>query len=271
MKNLIMMKKIAFFSLSILCIWTLNGSYAIAGDTSLNIDINNGFKNARELYSRRENRENLKSAIDIYQNVLKQIPDNSENYNKKRAEVLIELSRCYFKMAEYHATDNNEKATWFEMGEACGREATSLDPKNVGGYYWMAQNLGEHGSISKFYFLKRKKDFEEALRKAEALDNPQKPYDYSGINRTLAAYYTPRFMWGNLNKALEYAKKMEDSPRYLSNLSVLADLYWKSDKEKAKKYAKCAINADLSQFPETQFENSFQQKTLAEKWGKLLK
>ena len=92
------------------------------------------------------------------------------------------------------------------MGEACGREATSLDPKNVGGYYWMAQNLGEHGSISKFYFLKRKKDFEKALRKAETLDNPQKPYDYSGINRTLAAYYTPRFMWGNLDKALEYAK-----------------------------------------------------------------
>jgi hypothetical protein len=72
-------------------------------------------------------------------------------------------------------------------------------------------------------------------------------------------------MWGNLNKALEYAKKMKYSPRYLNNLSVLADLYWNSDKEKAKKYARCAINADLSQFPETQFENSFQQKTLAEK------
>ena len=27
---------------------------------------------------------------------------------------------------------------------------------NVGGYYWMAQNLGEYGSISKFYFLNKK-------------------------------------------------------------------------------------------------------------------
>jgi len=87
----------------------------------------------------------------------------------------------------------------------------------------------------------------------------------------LAAYYTPRFIWGNLDKALEYAKKMEDSPRYLNNLSVLADLYWEFDKEKAIKYAKRAINADLSQFPETQFENSFQQKILDGKWGKLLK
>ena len=271
MKNLIMMKIITLFSISMLCIWTLNASYTIAGHTSLNIDINKEFKNARELYNRRENHESLKSAIEIYQNVLRQIPDNSENCNKKKAEVLIELSRCYFKMAEYHATCNDEKAAWFEMGEAYGREAISLDPQNVGGYYWMAQNLGEHGCISKFYFLNKKSDFEEALRKAETLDNPQKPYDYSGINRTLAAYYTPRFIWGNLDKALEYAKKMEDSPRYLNNLSVLADLYWEFDKEKAIKYAKRAINADLSQFPETQFENSFQQKILDGKWGKLLK
>jgi len=144
---------------------------------------------------------------------LRQIPDNSEYCNKKKAEVLIELSRCYFKMAEYHATDNNEKVAWLEMGEAYGKEATFRDPKNVGGYYWMAQNLGEHGSISKLYFLNKKSDFEEALRKAEALDNPQKPYDYSGINRTLAAYYTPRFMWGNLDKAREYAKKNGRQPK----------------------------------------------------------
>ena len=265
-----MMKQIAVFFLTLLCIWTLNGSYAIAGHTSLNIDINKEFKNASELYNQRENRENLKSAIEIYQNVLKQIPNKGETRNKKRAEVLIELSRCYFKMAEYHAKDNHEKATWFEIGEAHGREAIELDPSNAGGYYWMAQNLGEHGSISKFYFLNKKCDFEDALKKAEMLDNPQKPYDYSGINRTLAAYYTPRFLWGNLDKALEYAKKMEDSPRYLTNLSVLAELYWKVDRKKALEYAKRALYTDVSQFPETQFENSIEQKELAEKWGKLL-
>ncbi len=265
-----MMKKIALFSFSVLCIWALNTGYTIAKHTGLSLDINKEFKNARELYNRRENRKSLQSAIEIYQNILKQISGQDETCNKKRAEVLIELSRCYFKMAEYHAKDNNEKASWFEIGEKCGREAIAFDQNNVGGYYWMAQNLGEHGSISKFYFLNKKGDFEEALKRAEMLDNPQNPYDYSGINRTLAAYYTPRFMWGNLDKALKYAKKMEDSPRYLNNLSVLADLYWKSDKEKAIKYAKYAINADLSQFPETQFENAFEQKELAEKWRKLL-
>ena len=41
-----MMKKIALFSISMLCIWTLNASYTIAGHTSLNIDINKEFKNA---------------------------------------------------------------------------------------------------------------------------------------------------------------------------------------------------------------------------------
>ncbi|MBI2470735.1 MAG: hypothetical protein HYV59_05765 [Planctomycetes bacterium] len=270
MKKLKMMKKIALFSFSVLCIWTLNTGYTIAKHTGLSPDINKEFKNAGELYNRRENRKSLQSAIEIYQNILKQIPGQDEPCNKKRAEALVELSRCYFKMAEYHAKDNNEKASWFEIGEKCGREAIAFDHNNVGGYYCMAQNLGKHGSISKLYLLNKKCDFEEALKKAETLDNPQKPYDYSVVNRTLAAYYTPRFMWGNLDKALEYAKKMEDSPRYLNNLSVLADLYWKADKEKAIKYAKCAINADLSQFPENKFENSFQQKDLAVKWGKLL-
>ena len=265
-----MMKKIALCVLPILCIWTFNDRCTLAGHTSLNTDMSREFKNARKLYNKREIRENLKAAIGIYRNVLKQIPDNCENCNEKRAEVFIELSRCYFKMAEYHVTDTNEKSMWFEMGEECGREATILDPNNAGGYYWMAQNLGEHGNISKFYFLNKKCDFEEALRKAEMLDNPKKSYDYSGINRTLAAYYTPRFMWGNLDKALEYAKKMEDSPRYLSNLSVLADLYWKVDRKKALEYAKRALYADVSQFPETQFENLFEQKELAEKWRKLL-
>ena len=42
---------------------------------------------------------------------------------------------------------------------------------------------------------------------------------------------------------------MEDSPRYLCNLSVLADLYWKSDKKKAEGYAKRIVNADISRYP----------------------
>ena len=270
MKIRIMMKKVAFYALPALFIWTLNTVTTSAKHTSPDVTILKEFRSAREFYNRRDRSKHLQSAIETYKNVLAQMPEKCEDCNKKRAEVLIELSRCYFKMAEYHAKDNDEKAQWFEMGEGCGREATACDPNNAGGYYWLAQNLGKHGSISKLYFLNRKSDFEDALRKAEELDNPQNPYDYSGINRTLAAYYTPRFMWGNLDKALEYAKKIEDSPRYLSNLSVLADLYWKFDRKKAIEYAKRALHADLSLFPETQFENTFEQKELAKKWEKLL-
>lgn len=246
-------------------IWVLDVGYAFAED-SLNIDVSGEIQRAKDLYNQRENRENLKSAIDIYGNILKHIPKLEESCNNKRAEVLIELSKCCFKMAAYHEKNNHEKAVWFERGEGHGREAVSLDPDNVGGYYWMAQNIGEHGSISKLYFMSRKTDFEEALKKAEMLDNSNEPYDYSGIYRTLTAYYTPRFLWGNLTKALEYAKKMEDSSRYLANLSVLADLYWKADKNKAEGYAKRILDADLSRFPETQFENSVEQKEAAQKW-----
>ncbi|MEK6636037.1 MAG: hypothetical protein AABY38_06720 [Planctomycetota bacterium] len=257
------------FFLTLICIYTLTVSQAFAGN-SISTDINCKLQKAKEFYNQRENSENLKLAIEEYKNILKQMPQGKEIYNKNCAEILIELSKCCFKLAEYHVKDNNEKALWFETGEKYGREAISLDSNNVGGYYWMVQNIGEHGCISKLYFLNKKNDFEEAIKKARLLDNHNKPYDYSGVYRTLAAYYTPRFMWGDLDKALEYAKKMEDSPRYLINLSVLADLYWKVDRERAKKYAKCVMNADLSKFPETQFENSIVQKDTAKKWRKLL-
>ncbi len=43
------------------------------------------------------------------------------------------------------------------MGEKYGRKAISLDSENVGGYYWMVQNLGRHGSLDKLYFLNKKR------------------------------------------------------------------------------------------------------------------
>ena len=58
---------------------------------------------------------------------------------------------------------------------------------------------------------------------------------------------------------------MEDSPRYLSNLSVLADLYWKVDRKKALNMRNAPLCRRIT-IPETQFENLFEQKELAEKW-----
>ncbi len=258
---------VSFFWVMGIFVLTINHTLA---KNSLDVDIHGKLQKAKTLYNKRENCDNLKSAVGVYKNIVEQLP-HQEMYNSTRAEVLIELSKCYFKLAEYYAKDCTEKAAWFETGEKYGREAITYDPNNVGGYYWMAQNLGEHGSISKLYFLNKKSDFEEALKKAEELDNPKEPYDYSGVYRTLAAYYTPRLFWGDLDKALGYAQKMEKSTRYLSNLSVLADLYWKVDKAKGVEYAKRVISADLSQFPETLFENSFEQKETGKNWGKLLK
>ncbi len=265
-----MIKKITSFFFLKVCILTLVISHNSIGG-NLNTGINGKLQRAKELYNQRENVERLKSAIDLYENILEQLPKRKETFNKKRTKVLVELSKCYYKMAVYHAKNNREKVAWFKLGEKHGREAILLDTENVGGYYWMAQNLGELGGINKLYFLNKRNDFEKALIKAETLDNPQDPYDYAGIYRILTAYNTPRYLWGNLEKALEYARKMENSSRYLSNLSVLADLYWKVDKTIAKDYAKRVIDADLSQFPETQFENALEQKEVVDKWSKLLK
>lgn len=246
-------------------VWGSHSGYVFAKNV-LAVDINSQLQKAQELYRQRENRKCLESAIEQYKNILKQLPRAEDVYGKTAADIYIQLSKCYYKMATYHAYDNKEMAMCFKTGEEYGRNAMSLDPYNIGGYYWMAQNLGQHGSINKLYFLKKKGDFEDALKKAELLDNPDKPYDYSGVYRTLTAYYTPRFLWGNLDKALEYAGKIEATTCYLCNLSVLADLYLKVDKKKSQEYANQIIHADLSHFPETRFENSFEQKEIAQKW-----
>ena len=264
MESASLTEKIVKLFLTLLGICILNAGYTFAED---GFRIDKELVRASELYKQRENRESLTLAVEIYENISKHIPQGETSNNNDRAEALVALSRCCFKLASYHTKSNKEKAAWYEKGEGYGRKAVQTDPSNVGGYYWMAQNIGEHGSISKLYFLNRKSEFEDALKKAELLDNPQEPYDYAGIYRTLTAYHTPRFLWGNLEKALEYAKKMEDSPRYLCNLSVLADLYWKTDKKKAEGYAKQIVNADISRYPETQFENSIEQKEVAGKWS----
>lgn len=257
-------KKIVKQFLSIIGLCLLTMGYACAED---GFCIDKELVKADELYRHRENRDSLVSAIKTYETVLEQTPQGDAAVAGNRARVLVSLARCCFKLASYHGRNNKEKAALYEKGEDYARKAVQTDPSNVGGHYWMAQNIGEHGSISKLYFLNRKSEFEEAMKKAEALDNPQEPYDYSGIYRTLTAYNTPRFLWGDLEKALEYAKKVEDSTRCLCNLSVLADLYWKTDKKKAEDYAKQIMNADISQYPETQFENSVEQKEVADKWG----
>src|SRR5574341_664736 len=164
-----MIKKIASFFFLKVCILTLVISHNSMGG-NLNTSINGKLQRAEELYNQRENVESLKLAIDLYKNVLGRIPKREGTFNKKRAKVFIEISKCYYKMAVYHAKNNREKAVWFKLGEKNGREAMSLDPDTVGGYYWMAQNLGELGGISKLYFLNKKNDFEEALTKAETLD-----------------------------------------------------------------------------------------------------
>jgi tetratricopeptide (TPR) repeat protein len=258
--------KITFLFCILLTILISRNIHTFAENTPV-IDISGALSKAHEFYCQRENINRLKSAIKLYKKILGQLHNSGETSCKITSEIHTELSKCYFKMASYHLQTNNAKALFYKTGEKHGKKAIAKNPENVGGYYWMVQNLGQHGSINKLYFLNRKGEFEKALEKAETLDNPNEPYDYSGIYRTLAAYYTPRFLWGNMDKALDYAKKMEDDTHYLCNLVILAEIYEKIDKDKSQEYINRIIKANVAQFPETQFENTIEQQEVIQKWG----
>ncbi|MBI5186098.1 MAG: hypothetical protein HZA01_10290 [Nitrospinae bacterium] len=78
----------------------LTAGYALAED---GLDINSALEKANKFYEQRGNPENLKAAVEVYENILRHIPQVEASGAGGRAKALTALSRCCFKLATYHA------------------------------------------------------------------------------------------------------------------------------------------------------------------------
>lgn len=226
-------------------------------------DLQSLLTKAKEYYSRRENREALENAIKTSEEALKIIDNPPQAGKKAKASVYVELSKYHFKLGEHHLKDN--KADVFFKGVEYAQLAISLDPENVGGYYWKAENLGRWGETNRFGFLARRSEFEDALKEVIARD---RSYDYWGADRTLGAYYIPRALfWGDRKKAIEHIEMaVKKEPAYLWNLMIQAEVYQGVDKDKSNSILQSILNYDINQLPDARFENMWiQEKVIGDR------
>lgn len=222
---------------------------ALLGD-----DLQSLLTKARAYYSRREDKEALENAIKTCEEALKIIGNDDK---KAKASIYVELSKYHFKLGEHHVKDN--KSDVFFKGVEYAQQALSLDPENAGGYYWKAASLGRWGESNKFGFLKRRSEFEDALKEVIARD---RSYDYWGADRTLAAYHIPRALfWGDREKAAEHIETaVKGAPAYLWNLMIQSEVYQGVDKDKSERILQSILNQDVNQLPDARFENLWIQE-----------
>ncbi len=220
-------------------------------------DVQSLLNKARKSYSTRENGESLENAIKTSEEALKVINNPPEADKKAKASIYVELSKYHFKLGEHHVKDN--KSQVFFKGVEYAQLAISLDPENVGGYYWKAANLGRWGETNRLGFLARRSEFEDALK--EVIDR-DRSYDYWGADRTLAAYYIPRVLfWGDRKKAIEHIEMaVKEEPTYLWNLMIQAEVYQGVDKDKSEAILQSILKQDINQLPEARFENVWIQE-----------
>ncbi|HHT9126979.1 MAG TPA: tetratricopeptide repeat protein [Candidatus Brocadiia bacterium] len=217
-------------------------------------DLQSLLNKARKYYSTRENGESLENAIKTSEEALKIVGNDDK---KAKASIYVELSKYHFKLGEHHVKDN--KSEVFFKGIEYAQLAISLDQENAGGYYWKAANLGRWGETNKFGFLARRSEFEDALKEVIARD---RPYDYWGADRTLAAYYIPRVLfWGDRKKAIEHIEMaVKGEPAYLWNLMIQAEVYQGVDKDKSEAILQSILKQDINQLPDARFENMWIQE-----------
>ena len=229
-------------------------------------DVQEHLKKARECYANRADKEELKNAIKECEQALEKAGDDDET----RAEIYVELSKCYFKLAEYHEKDNNAEV--FYSGYEHAEEAVKIAPEKAEEYYWKAVNFGYYcKNGSGWTKLKRcsrvGSEFVKSLERVIAIDPS---YDYWGAHRALAAYYI-NVPWPlkDKEKAVDHIEKAMNenngAPNYLWNMLIQAKVYKGIDKEaEAKSILQSILEQDVNQLPEDiRIENKHAQKKAA--------
>lgn len=227
---------------------------------------------AKECYVKREDRDELKKAEGFCKKAMDIVTDE-----ETKAEIYVELSKCYFKLAEYHEKDNNAEV--FYSGYEYAEKAVKIAPEKAEEYYWKAVNFGYYcKNGAGWKKLKRcssvGSEFKASLERVIDIDPS---YDYWGAHRALAAYYI-NIPWPlkDKGKAVDYIEKaMNESngaPNYLWNMLIQAKVYKGVDKEaEAKNILQSILEQDINQLPDGARIESKHARKEAEKMLKDMK
>ncbi|MEW6517121.1 MAG: tetratricopeptide repeat protein [candidate division FCPU426 bacterium] len=211
---------------------------------------------ANEWYDQRENPEAVPKAIDLYQQVLAQDPNNYQ--------ALWRLSRCCWWQGDH--SPRNQQMALYDLGQQTGERARAAAPQEVDGHYWYGACVGRaaevRGVLNSLFAI-------DPIRKAMETVLSLDPKHAHALY-VLGVLYRKAPGWplscGDINKSLEYARQAADlAPNeVLTQMGLAETLLAKGDKAEAKRILEMALTlegpADLR--PETKTDKKTVQELL---------
>ena len=196
---------------------------------------------ADSLYAQRINTDKTEEALAIYRQAHDSSPDN--------AEAAMKLGRCLIWLAVIK--ENDESPDMVEEAVDVLSPATEKHTDNPGLHYWLGTAYALQANEGPITALRVMGRIREHLNRVLEL-NPG--YEYGGAYRVLGRLdaKAPGFLGGDKAKAEELIKKaISLAPEYWHNHLFLADLYYKTDRNKQ---ALAILNKVLSSSPQPGLE-----------------
>ncbi len=213
---------------------------------------------AMEHYSLRENKEDLKKAIELLDEALKQDPKNYEAAWK--------LSKARWYEGNFGAT--GDKKASFQKGVEAGKTAVEIDPDKCLGHFWMGVNMAVQAETAGvFEALGLIDSIKEEMKRSIELD-PK--CECGGPQRVLGKLYSeiPFFKGGSKSKAISF---LNESLNLCSNDTqsriFLAEIYLDDGKRSlAIQQLKLVLKQepDPEWIPETRANQKIAEKMLSE-------
>ena len=148
------------------------------------------------------------------------------------AEAGWQLGRACFQRAEF-AKDDKERVALAQEGIKACRELITHKPDSVGGYYYLAMNLGQMARVKQLQALGMVKEMEDHFNRARELDEN---FSYAGPDRNLGLLYfrAPRFISvGDKVRALKHLRNaVKLAPEYPANHLNLLEAFIDAEDEK---------------------------------------
>ena len=192
---------------------------------------------ADELFSARDNSDNLKEALQLLAQLTAREPTNYEAWWR--------LARVRYYAGD-REKDQTKKARLFQSGVEAAKKAIALDDKRVEGHFWFAANEGEYadlkGALQSLGLVKTiRKEFEAALAINPAYENGAIYSALGQIDLNL-----PRLLGGNERRGIERLEEgLRVGPNNAELKETLAEVYLKKGrKDEARKLLESVLSVD---------------------------
>ncbi len=197
-------------------------------------------RKADALFEERADLEKCRKSIEIYKKVFEKDPGEEAAWKIARS--------CYWLGSH---SPEAKRIDIFEKGIFFAKKAVSLNPKSIGGHFWLGVSYGVYGEArGVFKSLSLIGPIKDEM---QAVISSDPSYQDGGAHRVLGRLYfkVPGIFGGSKRKSVEHLKKaIGFGPNNPMNHLYLAETYLKmGEKDLARKELEGAINAPKTKDP----------------------